>query len=358
MIYNCADNPEIRVKEKVAVVLLSYNSREYLEKFIPFVLRSTYPDYKLIVVDNASTDDTLDFLGEHYPQIDVLHIEVNKGFTNGFVESLPSIKATYYAILTSDVEVAPNWLEPLVEAMDADDKLGACQPKIKAYKDRDSFEYAGACGGFMDSWGYMFCRGRIFESVEQDRGQYNTPMEVFWASGAVFMLRADVYHEVGGFDNDYFAHMEEIDLCWKIHRAGYGIKVMPASEVFHVGGSVILYGSVEKTFRNYRNNLILLTKHLPASRLVWLLPWRMLLDLVSALQAMLAGRDKESTAILKAHGDFWSSFWKWRNKRKEIIERVPYRKIPGVYKRSIVWQYFARGVKTFSDLPGKLNKGV
>ena len=358
MIYKTVDNPEIRVKEKVAVVLLSYNSREYIEQFIPYVLKSTYNDFKLILVDNASSDDTLDFMKVNYPEIDVLNIDVNKGFTNGFVESLACIKAKYYALLTSDVEVAPNWLEPMVKAMDEDEKLGACQPKIKSFKDRDSFEYAGACGGFMDKWGYMYCRGRIFDSVEKDRGQYESAIDVFWASGAVFLLRADVYHEVGGFDNDYFAHMEEIDLCWKIHRAGYGIKVIPSSEVFHVGGSVILYGSAEKTFRNYRNNLILMTKHLPTSRLIWLLPWRILLDLVSALQAMLAGRKMESTAILNAHGDFLRSFNKWWMKRKEIVSRVPYRKITGVYNRSIVWQYFIKGKTIFSALPGRLSKGV
>lgn len=355
MIYKTADKPEIRVKEKVAVVLLSYNSRKYIEQFLPYVLKSTYNDFKLILVDNASTDDTLDFMQRVYPQIDVLTIEINKGFTNGFVESLACIKAKYYALLTSDVEVSPDWLEPMVSAMDADEKLGACQPKIKAFKDRDSFEYAGACGGFMDKWGYMFCRGRIFDIVEKDQGQYDTAIDVFWASGAVFLLRANVYHEIGGFDNDYFAHMEEIDLCWKIHRAGYSIKAIPSSEVFHVGGSVILYGSAEKTFRNYRNNLILLTKHLPTSRLIWMLPWRLLLDLVSALQARLAGRNQESTAILNAHSDFLRSFGKWWRKRNDIIERIPYRKIPGVYNRSVVWQYFAKGKNKYSDLPGKLN---
>ncbi|MFA6617713.1 MAG: glycosyltransferase family 2 protein [Candidatus Neomarinimicrobiota bacterium] len=357
MIYKTADKPEIRVKEKVAVVLLSYNSRAYIEQFIPYVLKSTYKDFKLILVDNASTDDTLGFMQRNYPQIDILNIEVNKGFTNGFVESLPCIKAEYYALVTSDVEVAPDWLEPMVEAMDADRNLAACQPKIKAFKDRDSFEYAGATGGFMDKWGYMFCRGRIFDSVEKDKGQYDEPMDIFWASGAVFLLRADVYHEVGGFDNDYFAHMEEIDLCWKIHRAAYNIKVIPASEVFHVGGSVILYGSSEKTYRNYRNNLILLTKHLPTFRLIWMLPWRLILDFVSAMQALLGGRKKECAAIFKAHRDYFASWGKWLGKRSEVLQRVPYRKIKGIYNRSIIWQYFLRGKKTFSNLPGKLSKG-
>jgi len=355
MIYACRDNPEIRVNEKVAVVLLSYNSREYLEKFIPFVLKTDYPDYKLIIVDNASTDDTQDFLKMKYPDVDILKIEVNRGFTNGFVESLSCIKAKYYALLTSDVEVAPNWLTPLVKAMDEDEALGACQPKIKAFNERDAFEYAGACGGYMDKFGYMFCRGRIFDTVEKDEGQYDTPKEVFWASGAVFLIRSKAYHEVGGFDNDLYAHMEEIDLCWKMLRIGYKVKAIPASEVFHVGGSVILYGSPEKTFRNYRNNLVLLTKHLPFSRLVWMLPWRLILDLISALQAMIAGKNKESDAIFKAHGDYFKHWGLWLNKRNEIEERVPYHKIKGIYRKSIVWQYFVNGIKKFSHLPGKLS---
>ena len=311
MIYACREKPDIQVKEKVALVLLSYNSRAYLERFLPFVLKTDYTDYRLIVVDNASTDDTMEFLQNEYPQIDILHIDVNHGFTNGFVESLACIKAKYYALLTSDVEVPPQWLTPLVKAMDEDEKLGACQPKIKAYKERDSFEYAGASGGFMDRFGYMFCRGRIFDHVEKDKGQYDEPIDVFWASGAVFLLRSDVYHQVGGFDNDFFAHMEEIDLCWRIQRAGYAIKAIPRSEVYHVGGSVILYGSTEKTYHNYRNNLIMLIKNLPAGRLIWMIPWRLFLDLVSGFQALISGRAKEMGAILKAHAHFWSSLAKY-----------------------------------------------
>ncbi len=357
MIYACREKPDIQVKEKVALVLLSYNSRAYLERFLPFVLKTDYTDYRLIVVDNASTDDTMEFLQNEYPQIDILHIDVNHGFTNGFVESLACIKAKYYALLTSDVEVPPQWLTPLVKAMDEDEKLGACQPKIKAYKERDSFEYAGASGGFMDRFGYMFCRGRIFDHVEKDKGQYDEPIDVFWASGAVFLLRSDVYHQVGGFDNDFFAHMEEIDLCWRIQRAGYAIKAIPRSEVYHVGGSVILYGSTEKTYHNYRNNLIMLIKNLPAGRLIWMIPWRLFLDLVSGFQALISGRAKEMGAILKAHAHFWGSLAKYLRKRKEIVSQVPYRKLKGIYSRSIVWQFFVRGKKNYSDLPGSLSKG-
>lgn len=351
MIRACRDKPEIHVEEKVAIVLLSYNSRVYLEKFLPYVLKTAYSDYRLIIVDNASTDDTLDFLQMHYPQVDVLHIDVNHGFTNGFVESLACIDAEYYALLTSDVEVPPNWLAPLVEAMETNAELGACQPKIKTYRNRELFEYAGASGGFIDKFGYPFCRGRIFDQVEEDKGQYNNPLEVFWASGAVFLLRSAAYHQVGGFDNDFFAHMEEIDLCWRIQRAGYRIMVIPESEVYHVGGSVILYGSTEKTFHNYRNNLIMLTKNLPIGRLVWMIPWRIFLDLVSGIQAMVSGRPADFGAVLKAHFHYWGSWGKWLKKRRDLKSRIPYHRLKGVYPKSIVWQYFIKGIKKFSDLP-------
>ena len=355
MIYACRDKPDIQVREKVALVLLSYN-RTYLERFLPFVVKTDYPDFRLIIVDNASTDDTLDFLKKEYPDIDILHIDVNRGFTNGFVESLNCINAEYYALLTSDVEVPPDWLTPLVEEMEKNEQLGACQPKIKSYKQRDSFEYAGASGGFMDKFGYMFCRGRIFDHVEEDKGQYDMPMNVFWASGAVFLLRSEVYHRVGGFDNDFYAHMEEIDLCWRIQRAGYKIKVVPRSEVYHVGGSVILYGSTEKTYHNYRNNLIMLTKHLPAGRLLWMIPWRILLDWISGLQALVSGRGAETGAMLKAHAHYWRSWFTWLGKREKIISDIPYHDLEGIYNKSIVWQFFIRRNKTYAELPG-LNKG-
>ncbi|MBW6458663.1 MAG: glycosyltransferase family 2 protein, partial [FCB group bacterium] len=350
----CRDKPDIQVEEKAVIVLLSYNSRTYLERFLPAILKTDYPSFRLIIVDNASTDDTQDFLREHYPAIDVLQIDVNRGFTNGFVESLACIHAEYYALLTSDVELPPGWLTPLMEAMEADEKLGACQPKIKAYKEREYFEYAGACGGLIDAFGYPFCRGRIFDRVEQDRGQYDRAMDIFWASGAVFLVRSEAYRRSGGFDNDFYAHMEEIDLCWRMQRIGYAIRVIPASEAYHVGGSVILYGSTEKIYHNYRNNLIMLTKNLPAGRVWWMIPWRMLLDLVSGLQALLGGRPADCAAMLKAHRHYGRDLKKWTAKRKEIRSLVPYKELKGVYPKSIVWQFFIRGRKHYSELPGTL----
>lgn len=352
MIYACRDKPNIQVEEKVVIVLLSYNSRMYLEQFLPAVLRTDYPSFRLVIVDNASTDDTQAFLSEHYPDVDILKIDVNRGFTNGFVESLACIRAEYYALLTSDVELPSGWLKPLMEAMETDEKLGACQPKIKAFKERQYFEYAGACGGLIDAFGYPFCRGRIFDRVEQDKGQYEQEMDIFWASGAVFLVRSEAYHRSGGFDNDFYAHMEEIDMCWRMQRLGYKVRVIPASEVFHVGGSVILYGSTEKIFYNYRNNLIMLTKNLPAGRLWWLLPWRILLDIVSGLQALLCGRPADCGAMLKAHWHFWKDLGKWTRKRKDIRSHVPYKELKGIYPKSIVWQFFIKSRKHYSDLPG------
>jgi GT2 family glycosyltransferase len=357
MIYACRDNPRIPVKEKVAIVLLSYNSRAYLEQFLPFILQTRYQNYRLFVVDNASTDNTQEFLREHYPQIDILSIDVNRGFTNGFTESLPCIEAEYYALLTSDVQLSPDWLEPLVGAMESDPLLAACQPKIRAWREREHFEYAGACGGLLDTFAYPFCRGRIFDHVEEDRGQYDTAMDIFWASGAVFLLRAELYHRIGGFDNDFFAHMEEIDLCWRLKRASYHIRVIPRSVVYHVGGSVILYGSTEKTYHNYRNNLIMLTKNLPAGRLIWMLPWRILLDWISGVQALLAGKSKDAAAMLKAHLHFWRTLPVTLKKRERFPNETPFRKMKGVYHKSIVWQFFVRGIKTYSKLPGITSAG-
>lgn len=353
MIIACEDKKKLIVKEKVAVVLLSYNSRSYLEQFLPFVQKTEYKNYHLVIVDNASTDDTQEFLRTHYPQIDVLTIAVNRGFTNGYKAALNCVEAEYYALLSSDVEVRPEWLGEMVDVMEADPLTGICQPAILSYHQRDSFEYAGAMGGYLDHWGYPFCRGRIFDTVEKDLGQYDKTYDVFWACGASPLVRASVYHEVGGLDNDFFAHMEEIDMCWRIQKAGYKVKAVGTSKVYHVGGSVILYGSPEKTYRNYRNNLIMITKNMPAGRLLWLIPWRILLDWVSGFQALLAGRGKDMGAILKAHAHYWGRWFYWLGKRRHIDSKVSFRKLKGLYYRSIVWQYFARKRKTFDMLPLK-----
>ena len=371
MIYHCRDNPRIRVKEKVAIVLLSYNSRSYLEQFLPFVLQTRYPDFRLIVVDNASTDDTADFLTAQYPQIDVVRIDVNRGFTNGFVKSLPFIEAEYYALLTSDVELPPDWLDPLLKAMEADPRLGACQPKIKAYRERDAFEYAGAAGGYLDIFGYPFCRGRIFDHVEKDRGQYDRPVEIFWASGAVFLIRAELYHRIGGFDNDFFAHMEEIDFCWRAALMGSQIWAVPESYVYHLGGGTLPNNSPRKLYLNYRNNLLMLRKNLPqprggiklfgrtfklfsirGSRLFI----RKFLDGLSAVAYIFQGKFSYCRAVWNAHKEY--------GKIKNTIKPSPrldglrgptgksFRSIycvNGVYPHSIIRKFFS-GRKKFSDL--------
>ena len=336
-------------------MLLSYNCQHLLKDFLPKVIATTpnSSDYKIIVVDNASTDGTDEFLKSEFPQIDTVTIPVNKGFTNGYAESLARIDAQYYCLLSSDVEVSENWLEPVISLFDQDEKVAVIQPKIRSFFERPSFEYAGACGGYIDTLGYPFCRGRIFFDVEEDKGQYQSVEEIFWASGACFFIRANIYHELGGLDDDFYAHMEEIDLCWRIKNRGHKILVCPDSEVFHMGGAVITYGSPAKIFRNHRNNLIMLVKNLPGQELLWKLPVRFLLDYL-AMGKALVGRDpKGAWAIVRAHFSFLSGWGKWRRKRKAEKQWVTQRNRKGIYPKSIIAAYFLKGRRRFDQLGWK-----
>lgn len=336
--------------QDTAVVILSYNGRKWHELFLPLIVAEAESGYEVIVVDNASTDDTYDYLTQHFPTVKTLRIRVNRGFTAGYSEALQEIQAKYYVLLSSDFEVTPGWFPPLLEAMQQTPGLAACQPKIRYWKEREKFEYAGAAGGFMDTWGYLFCRGRIFNDLEKDEGQYDDNIEVFWASGGCLMVKADLYHQVGGLDVDLYAHMEEIDLCWRLKNAGYRIGYVGGSTVFHVGGSVISYGSPQKLFYNYRNNLILLLKNERAARLLWLLPWRMVLDGVSALQLLAGGNFRGVATIFRAHMHFYARFRKWLRHRKQAQRIVTHRNTEGIFPKSIVWQYFALRKKTFTKL--------
>ncbi|MGD1844436.1 MAG: glycosyltransferase family 2 protein [Salibacteraceae bacterium] len=343
---------------KVAVVLLSYNSKHLMEQLLPGIVASVpeSEDYRLVVVDNGSTDGTPEFLQNQFPDVTSIRIEVNRGFTNGYAESLPRLKADYYVLLSSDVEVSPGWLEPSIAILEADPKVAIVQPKIRSYHQREEFEYAGAAGGFIDTLGYPFCRGRMFYTMEADEGQYDDTLEVFWASGACFFIRADAYHQSGGLDDDFFAHQEEIDLCWRLKNQGYKVMACSQSEVFHMGGAIITYGSPAKTYRNYRNNLIMLVKNLPAGELVWKLPLRLGLDALAFWKMVADGQGKAALSIISAH---WSFFWhlpRWFRKRKEIRKSVQNPNSTGIYPRSVVWDYFAKRKQTFSSLnwrPGK-----
>ena len=340
--------------QDTAVVILSYNGRKWHELFLPLIVAEAAAGYEVIVADNASTDDTAEWITANFPTVHLLRIPVNRGFTGGYVAALQEIQAKYYVLLSSDFEVTRGWFQPLHHAMENVPGLAACQPKVRYWKERESFEYAGAAGGFMDKWGYLFCRGRIFDTLEKDTHQYDDNAEIFWATGGSLVIRADLYHAVGGLDIDLYAHMEEVDLCWRLKNAGYRIGYVGGSTVYHVGGSVISYGSPQKLFYNYRNNLVLLLKNERATRLLWLLPWRLVLDGVSAAQLLVKGQGKSVLTILKAHMSFYGGLGGWLKKRRQAQALIASPKNrAGIYPRSIVWAYFARGKKRFSELGWK-----
>lgn len=341
-------------KPLLSIVLLSYNSRNYLEDFLPKLIEHTPDKFEIVVVNNGSTDDTEVFLKSNYPGIRRIKIEKNQGFTNGYVESLREIDAKYYCLISSDIEVTENWAEPVVDLMEKDNSIAACQPKIKSWHRRDEFEYAGACGGYLDKYGYLFCRGRIFYDVEKDEGQYDDVTEILWASGACFFVRAELYHLSGGLDDDFFAHMEEVDLCWRLRNMGYRIMCVPQSEVYHVGGSIISYGSAPKTYRNYRNNLILLTKNLPFNQLIWKLPYRLILDGIAFFHLFFGGHFNLAFTIIRSHMHFHSRFGHWIQSRKKARKLAKKGLTQKFYPQSIVWKYFVEKVRYFSDLNWKL----
>lgn len=337
---------------KVAIALLCYNNRNLLEQFLPEVIATTpkNDDYGIFVIDNASTDSTQEYLSSFGDQIHVITIDVNKGFTNGYKRGLALINADIFCLLSSDVQVSPNWLEPVISLFDADNHVAVIQPKIKSWHHKDEFEYAGAAGGFIDFLGFPFCRGRVFYDVEKDEGQYDENMEIFWASGACFFIRSQVYYESGGLDDDFYAHMEEIDLCWRLKNRGFKIMACPASEVYHIGGAVIAYGSPLKTYRNHRNNLIMMVKNLPREELFIKIFTRLVLDGLAFVNMILRGQVKASFSIISAHWNFLFYLPKWLKKRKELKTWVVRYSKSGIYPKSIVFDYFLNKKKKFSDL--------
>lgn len=340
----------ITCAQDTAVVILSYNGKKWHELFLPTIVAEAETGYEVIIADNASTDDTLQWVNDNYPTVKTVQIPINRGFANGYHEALKQIQAKYYVLLSADFEVTQGWFPPLINAMQRYTGLAACQPRIRYWREREYLEYAGAGGGFMDKYGYMFCRGRIFADLEKDEGQYNDDIEVFWASGGCMMVRADLYHKIGGLDNDFYAHMEEIDLCWRLKNAGYKIGYVGQSLVYHVGGSVISYGSPQKLFYNFRNNLILLTKNEKASKLLWLFPMRLVLDGIAGLRLLLTGEFIGTWTILRAHFNFYGSLGKWLKRRRECSKHITHRNEEGIYKRSIVWDYFVLRKKVFPKL--------
>ena len=313
------------------------------------MLATTYAHYKVIVADNASTDDSLAYLKTNFPQVECLLLEQNFGFAKGYNEALKKVTADYYVLLNSDVEVSAGWLQPIIELMEEDHQIAACQPKVLAYNQKHAFEYDGAAGGWIDAYGYPFARGRVFEVCEEDRGQYNKAQEIFWATGAAMVVKSRVYHQLNGFDDYFFAHMEEIDLCWRMQLAGYKIVCCPQSVVYHVGGGTLPKGASRKTFLNYRNNQIMLAKNLPWKEKWWKMPFRLALDQLSAVKNLLSGDVGYFKAVVKAHIAFL--YWLFVVQKKgNPSARKPLKELSGVYKGSVVWQYFVRKKKLFSEI--------
>ena len=333
---------------KTAVVILNWNGRQHLEQFLPSVVKHTPASAQIIVADNGSTDDSVAFLREHYPTINIISLPKNYGFAEGYNRALEQVDSDYFVLLNSDVEVTAGWLEPLVATLTNDSSVAAVAPKLRSYGYRDQFEYAGASGGFIDFLGYPFCRGRILSTVEQDRGQYDSPREVFWASGAAFCCRADLFRILGGFDADFFAHMEEIDLCWRMQLAGYRIVVEPRSVVYHLGGGTLPNESPQKLYLNYRNNLSMLFKCAPTSQRLVVAVARPVCDMLSVLLYAVQGKWPLAKATLRAYRDFIDAH---RELNKKRIATRSARKAESkmIYRGSIVLRY-ALGKKTFDDM--------
>jgi riboflavin kinase/FMN adenylyltransferase len=342
--------------DRLAIVILNFNGEKYLREYLPGVIASVAgTTYKIIVADNASTDGSLKALEEDFPVVERIVLNENLGFANGYNEALKLVDADYYVLLNSDVRVTDNWIAPCLSVLQSDKTIAACQPKIKAIGRPDHFEYAGAAGGWIDSIGYPFCRGRIFSTTEQDKGQYDDSEEVFWASGAALFIKAELYHAFGGFDGAYFAHAEEIDLCWRLKRAGYRIMSVPQAEVFHLGGGTLDYQSVRKTYLNFRNTLITSFKNEARIKLLWWLPLRLLMDGLAGLLFLTQGKWTHISAIIRAHWHFFPRINYWYRRRKEeanVIRQhaIGPSRLAGVYRGSIVWAYYARGIKYFQAL--------
>jgi GT2 family glycosyltransferase len=336
---------------KVAVVILNWNGKAFLQRFLPSVVSySQLEGVKLIVADNGSTDDSIAFLRDSYPSVGIIALNKNYGFAEGYNRALSQIEAEYFVLLNSDVEVSPNWLEPMLALLDTNPMIAACMPKIMSAERKDQFEYAGAAGGFIDKYGYPFCQGRIFDNVETDFGQFNESRDIFWASGACMMVRGPLYKIAGGLDADFFAHMEEIDLCWRLKNRGYRIAYVSGSVVYHLGGGTLPQGNPRKTYLNYRNNLYLLYKNLPEEYVGRILFTRMILDGLSSFRFLLKGSFAEFHSVFKAHLSFYSGHRKYREFRREerkFIDRYVHSEI---YPGSIVKEFFLKRKYTFKSL--------
>jgi hypothetical protein len=338
--------------EKVAIVILNWNGEKMLKEYLPSVLRYSRDEATVYVADNASTDDSLTLLRQHFPEVKLIVLDKNWGFAEGYNKALREIEAEYYLLLNSDIEVTHHWLTPMIEYLDSHQDVAACQPKLLSIFDRDQFEYAGASGGYLDTYGYPFCRGRVFETVEADNGQYDTLADVLWATGAALMIRRKDYWDVDGLDGRFFAHNEEIDMCWRLRIKGRRIVCLPESQVYHVGGGTLPKANPMKTFLNFRNNLTMLYKCLPDSELSRVMRWRWWLDYLAAWEMLILKHNVgDFKAVYRARKAFkrWKKDFEADRKRiqaSRVDQRVAERK-----NFSLLWQYYVKGRKTFSALP-------
>lgn len=329
--------------KKIAVVILNWNGVKLLEKFLPSVVEYS-PEATIYVADNASTDDSISYVQNNFPSVKIIQNKGNFGYAKGYNEALQFVEEEIYALVNSDIEVTENWLQPVLNLYQTDKKTAIIQPKILDFKNKSYFEYAGAAGGFIDKFGFPFCRGRIFETLEKDSGQFNDTISIFWATGACFFIKKEVFHELKGFDADFFAHQEEIDLCWRAFNKGYSLKYCGQSSVYHVGGATLAVGNPHKTFLNFRNSLWMLLKNLPASQLFFIVFIRMVLDGIAGLKFLFEGKPKHTFSVLKAHYYFYRYFFKFLAKRDS-------HQLRNYYKiNSVVFRYFIKKRKTYQTI--------
>lgn len=330
---------------KTAIVILNWNGKQLLEQFVPSIVQYTSEDATIYIADNASTDDSLSFIRKHYPAIEIIENHSNGGYAKGYNDALQEIEADICCLINSDVAVTENWLTPIVEVFEQQPNTAIIQPKILDYKDKNLFEYAGAGGGFIDLFGYPYCRGRVFHSLEEDKGQFNDTVPIFWASGACFFIRTRVFKQLNGFDEDYFAHQEEIDLCWRVQNEGYDVYYVGGSTVYHVGGATLQESNPRKTFLNFRNSLFTVLKNAPKQWVLFIVLSRLLLDGIAGIKFFLELRPIHTWAIIKAHGSFYRQLFHFINKRKRLQKKYEYN-----LHTSIVWQYFVLARKKFGAL--------
>ncbi len=330
---------------KTAIVILNWNGKQLLEQFLPSIINFSMNDADIYVADNASTDNSIAFVKEFYPSVKIIENKINGGYAKGYNDALQTVKADIYCLINSDIEVTKNWLPPILDVFRNNSKTAIIQPKILDFKDKTKFEYAGAAGGFIDLFGYPYCRGRVFNELEKDENQFNDISDIFWASGACFFIRAKTFHQLNGFDEDYFAHQEEIDLCWRTQNLGHTVKYVGASTVYHVGGATLQETNPHKTYLNFRNSLLNIVKNVPKKWFLFVIFSRLILDGIAGLKFLFEIKPLHTWAILRAHLSFYKNIFKFLKKRKKLLKKQNY-----YLHISVVWQYYVLERKQFKTL--------